>query len=135
MVPDAIKALKDKKAWFAEQPRPTATTAKPAQVRKNIYMTRNKWDGNIYIEAAFSVAVYRECYVSYLPFCRSFFLDSVNMYSLSLDSIDVEVYTLLHTLFLCLFSRVLRICWSWSCPSLSLSILMLMVALLWCDSV
>ncbi|CAM9420671.1 unnamed protein product [Ectocarpus sp. 12 AP-2014] len=31
-VPDAIKALKEKKAWFAEQPRPAATTAKPAQV-------------------------------------------------------------------------------------------------------
>lgn len=31
-VPDAIKALKDKKAWFKEQPRPTTTTAKPAQV-------------------------------------------------------------------------------------------------------
>eukprot|EP00903_Cladosiphon_okamuranus_P017482 g16102.t1 len=30
-VPDAIKALKAKKAWFSEQPRPTATTAKPAQ--------------------------------------------------------------------------------------------------------
>eukprot|EP00752_Nemacystus_decipiens_P012546 g11112.t1 len=30
-VPDAIKALKDKKAWFSEQPRPTTTTAKPAQ--------------------------------------------------------------------------------------------------------
>ena len=33
-VPDAIKALKEKKAWFSEQPRPTATTAKPAQVRQ-----------------------------------------------------------------------------------------------------
>lgn len=32
-VPDAIAALKEKKAWFSEQPRPTATTAKPAQVR------------------------------------------------------------------------------------------------------
>ena len=45
-VPDAIKALKDKKAWFSEQPRPTATTAKPAQVRimeQPEHVTRDAW--------------------------------------------------------------------------------------------
>ena len=31
-VPDAIKALKDKKAWFSEQPRQPMTAGKPVQV-------------------------------------------------------------------------------------------------------
>ncbi|CAN0275441.1 unnamed protein product [Laminaria digitata] len=32
-VPDAIKALKDKKTWFSEQPRQPVTAGKPVQVR------------------------------------------------------------------------------------------------------
>lgn len=31
-MPEAIKALKEKKKWFSEQPRPSATAAKPLQV-------------------------------------------------------------------------------------------------------